>query len=71
MSWLRRRRRSDAKVDDARADRLDVADRKARELQLRGEKVAAALEARQRRNHWGDTVAGIIAAAAPPQQRGR
>jgi hypothetical protein len=66
MSWLRRRNDQ----EDVRLARISEADRKARELLLRSERVASALEARQRRNHWGETVAGIVAASQQQHPRG-
>ena len=63
MNWLLHRP-STSKTNDARREtRLSDADRKARELQLRSERVASALAARQRRNHWSETAAEIARAA--------
>lgn len=60
MNWLLHRPSPET---THRETRLTEADRKARELQLRSERVAEALAARQRRNHWGETAAQIARAA--------
>lgn len=40
-------------------ERLERASRKIGELRDRGERVAASLEGRRARNHWGETIAAI------------
>lgn len=59
FGWLHRRACKEQRDHTDRVARLDEADRKARELEARGERVAGELHARHRRNHWGETVVEI------------
>lgn len=44
---------------DAADNRIVEAEKKVSELAVRGERVAQSLEARLKRNHWGQTIAEI------------
>lgn len=47
------------KEEDPELTKLREAERKAQELKSRGERVAAAIQGRLERNHWGETIRDI------------